>query len=195
MIESRMPSISERITKRTAVFLKKKLLGDRTDDTPLQKVYKICEAKQSRGFRFIQNLLVPTAALPSLTEKFETEQGTKAVTYRSINPGLKVHPVYLSHEYIDERARITFSRLRLSSHNLKVETGRWSRIAHDERLCGCDGGVEDKSHVLLACPKTEAVRMKFNVDVTVMNDIGTLMDALDVNVLIPFVDCCIKIFK
>ena len=108
---------------------------------------------------------------------------------------MKVHPVYTSHKYIDERARIAFSRLRLSSHSLKVETGRWSRIAQDERLCACGGGVEDESHVLLACPKTEAVRLKFNVDVSVMNDIGTLMDSLDVNVLIPFVDCCMKYFN
>ena len=195
MIECGMPSISERIAKRTAAFLKKKLLGNRPEGTPLQKIYEICEAKQTRGYRFLHGLLVPTAARPSLTEKFANEQGTKAATYRSMNPELKVHPVYLSHEYIDERARITFSRLRLSSHSLKVETGRWSRIAHDERLCGCGGGVEDESHVLLVCPKTEAVRRKFNVDVTVMNDVVTLMDALDVNVLIPFVDCCMKMFK
>ena len=66
----------------------------------------------------------------------------------------------------------------------------------DERLCGCGSGVEDESHVFLVCPiKTEAVRHKFNVDTTVMNEIGTLMDSLDVNVLIPFVNCCMKVFK
>ena len=197
MIESGMPSISERITKRTSVFLKKKLLGDHdhADETPLQKIYKICEAKQTRGYKFFRKILTPTVALPSRTEKFANEQGTKAVTYRSINPGLKVHPVYLSNEYINERARITFSRFRLSSHSLKVETGRWSRIVEDERLCGCGIGVQDESHVLLVCPKTEAIRLKFNVDTNVMNDIGTLMDSLDVNVLIPFVDCCMKVFK
>ena len=65
----------------------------------------------------------------------------------------------------------------------------------DERLCGCGIGVQDESHVLLVCPKTEAIRLKFNVDTNVMNDVGTLMDSLDVNVLIPFVDCCMKVFK
>ena len=189
MIQSGMPLISERITKRTAAFLKKKLHGDHADETPLQKIYKICEAKQTRGYKFLQQLLTPTLVLPSLPEKFANEQGTKAVTYRSINPGLKVHPVYLSNEYINERARITFSRFRLSSHSLKVETGRWSRIDENERLCECGSGVQDESHVLLVCPKTEVVRQKFNVNTTVMNDIGTLMDSLDVNMLIPFVDC------
>ena len=55
--------------------------------------------------------------------------------------------------------------------------------------------MEDKSHVLLVCPKTKAVRRKFSVDVTIMNDVGALMDSLDVNVLIPFVDCCMKMLK
>ena len=128
-------------------------------------------------------------------EKFANENETKAVTDRALNPELKVHPVYDSAEYIDERARIAFTRLRLSSHSLKIETGRWSRIASEERLCGCGLAVESEEHVLLNCSKTEEVRRKFHIDTASVRDIGLLMDSVDVKVLIPFVDCCLRIFK
>ena len=106
-----------------------------------------------------------------------------------------MHPIYYSKEYIDERARLTVTKLRLSSHNLKVETGRWSRIALENRLCECGTDVEDEKHVLLACPKTDFAREKFNVRNDVYTNVGVLMDSLDVNVLVPFVDCCLKVFK
>ena len=88
-----------------------------------------------------------------------------------------------------------FTRLRLSSHSLKIETGRWSRIASEERLCGCGLAVESEEHVLLECSKTEEVRRKFHIDPAVVTDISLLMDSVDVKVLIPFVDCCLRIFK
>ena len=108
---------------------------------------------------------------------------------------LRVHPVYTSKDYIDEKARITFIRLRLSSHSLKIETGRWSRVAREERLCGCGLAVEIEEHVLLERAKTENMRQKFNIDTSVVDGIGALMDSVDVKVLIPFGDCCMQIFK
>ena len=137
---------------------------------------------------------IQPARIP-LSERFMTERGTKAETYRLLNPELKVHPVYTTKEYVDERARISFTQLRLSSHSLKVETGRWSRIAREERLCQCGGSIEDEEHVLLRCPKTNDAREKFHVNPEEFADIGSLMNNLDVNVLIPFVDCCMRAFK
>jgi hypothetical protein len=194
-IESGMPTVSERIFKITAKFVKKELLVEQVDRTPLQKVFDICKMKRTRGYKFMSKLLLPTETQPSVLEKFVNESGTKAETYRTLNPELKVHPVYASAEYIDERARIAFTRLRLSSHSLKIETGRWSRIDREERLCGCGLAVENEEHVLLECPKTESVREKFHIDTALVNDMGLLMDSVDVKVLIPFVDCCLRIFK
>ena len=199
LIESGMSSLSEMIRKRTLAFTKKELLVEMNDKTPLQKIYKICEEKQSRGYKYLRNLMLPNEARSevrsSLTESFMNENGSKAVTYRSLNPELKLHPIYYSKEYIDERARLTFTKLRLSSHSLKVETGRWSRIALENRVCGCGTGVENEEHVLLSCPKTDFARKKFDVRSDVYTNVGVLMDSLDVNVLVPFVDCCMKVFK
>ena len=198
LIESGMSTVGEKIRKRSAAFLKKELLVDQLDETPLKKIYKICEGKQTRGYKYIRNLMMPSEiqpAQPSLLQTFANERGTKAATYRTINPDLKVHPVYVSKEYVDERARITFTKLRLSSHSLKVETGRWSRIAPEDRLCGCGGAVEDEEHVLLLCPKTEFARQRFHVDSDTYGNIGELMNSLDVKVMVPFVDCCMQAFS
>ena len=165
----------------------------------MQKIYKICEHHQSSGFKYLKNLMLPDEAQnianQSVTELLTNAQGSKAITYRTINPELKVHPIYCTQQYVNERARLTFTKLRLSSHSLKVETGRWSRIPRENRLCECGNAVEDEEHVLLFCPKTDLARAKFNVSRDVYPNIGVLMDTLDIMVLVPFVDLCMNVFK
>ena len=198
LIESGLPTIAEQIRKRTAAFAKKELLNDHREETPLMKIYGICGLKQTRGYRFIRDTMNPLEIQQPrvpLSQAFLSERGSKAQTYKMLNTELKVHPVYTSKNYINERARIAFTRLRLSSHSLKVETGRWSRIAREERLCRCGGEVEDEEHVLLRCPETNFAREKFHVSLEEYTNIGLLMNNLDVNVLIPFVDCCMRVFK
>ena len=198
MIETGLPSISERIRKRTAKFAKKELLDELRDETPLKRIFRICEEKRSRGYRYICNQMMPLETHPTRVTPLQTflnEQGSKAETYRSLNPDLKVHPVYITNDYIDEKARVTFTRMRLSSHNLKVETGRWSRIAREDRICACGEAIEDEEHVLLRCQKTDFVREKFHVDSNEYASISVLMDNLELNMLIPFVDCCMRVFK
>ena len=93
----------------------------------------------------MRNVMMPSetrTVQPSLlqTQTFMNERGIKAETYIVMNPESKVHPVYVSRDYVNEKARITFTKLRLSSHSLKIETGRWSRITQEDRLCECGGG-------------------------------------------------------
>ena len=185
MIETGFPSISERIRKRTARFARKELLDDLRDETPLKRIFRICEQKRTRGYRYMFDQLTPVETQPDqapLSQIFLNERGSKAESYRLLNPTLKVHPVYTSHDYIDERARVTFTKMRLSSHSLKIETGRWSRIPRDDRLCGCGEAIQDEEHVLLRCPKTDFAREKFHVDRNVYTSIAALMDTLEVKV-------------
>ena len=51
---------------------------------------------------------------------------------------------------IPEFVRIYITRLRLSSHTLKIETGRWSRIPRDSRLCDCQK-IQTESHIIEDC--------------------------------------------
>ena len=86
------------------------------------------------------------------------------MTYSIINPDCVQHCVY-SHRtcdnlYIPEVYRLYFTRMRLSSHMLKIETGRWSRIARERRLCNC-GSIQDERHVLCDCLLTDDCRLAF----------------------------------
>ena len=94
-----------------------------------------------------------------INEKILTATSSKRLAYKSINPDLKVHPMY-SDPMICEAHRITTTRLRVGSHRLKIETGRWMRIPQEERLCPC-GAIQTEEHVLCHCPLSEQIRAKF----------------------------------
>ena len=74
-----------------------------------------------------------------------------------------MHAACTSLDYVDERERLVFTRFRLSSHHLKIETGRWARIEVERRVCDCEGGIQNELHVLLKCAKTEEVRVRFGI--------------------------------
>ena len=51
-------------------------------------------------------------------------------------------------------------KLTISSHELRIETGRYDNVPHDERLCGlfnCNR-IEDGTHFLLDCPSFSSRR-------------------------------------
>ena len=92
--------------------------------------------------------------------------GSKSVYYCDINTSLEVHPMYEASE-VKEHDRICSTRLRLSSHDLAIEKGRWSRTRRENRLCSC-GEVQTEEHIVCSCAKTEAVRV-LNTDVDFSN--------------------------
>ena len=77
-----------------------------------------------------------------------------------LNPSLQQHKLYKNNT-LKEHQRIEFTRYRVSSHNLKVETGRWSRVDRGNHVCPCNiGGIQDESHVLFKCELTRSLREK-----------------------------------
>ncbi|KAK7028015.1 hypothetical protein SK128_012938 [Halocaridina rubra] len=62
------------------------------------------------------------------------DTASKFVNYRSeLNSGLDVHKIYKKSVYIPDYLRVSFTRLKLMSHTLKIETGRWSRLPREQR--------------------------------------------------------------
>ena len=103
-------------------------------------------------------------SVQELKENIRSSERSKFKTYRDIN--LKMEKPDLYNLDIPEHMRIKVTRFRLSSHNLKIETGRWSRIPRDNRLCGC-GEIQTERHVVEACCLTTHIRHKYgytNVD-------------------------------
>lgn len=43
------------------------------------------------------------------------------------------------------------ARMQHSAHRLRVETGRWTKVAREERVCDCGSGVESEWHAIVAC--------------------------------------------
>ena len=84
------------------------------------------------------------------------EGRTKLRTYREINPDFEINDIYID-KNINELERIKVTRLRLSSHNLAIETGRWSRLARERRLCQCRE-IQTEFHVICTCELTETCR-------------------------------------
>ena len=73
--------------------------------------------------------------------------------------------MYIMSPYIPEHLLIAFTRVCLSSHRLRIETGRWARIPRERRLCDC-GAVQAEEHVLVRCPLTETPRCRYGKAVT-----------------------------
>ena len=48
-------------------------------------------------------------------------------------------------------------------HNLKIETGRWSRIPCIARVCHCNNtGIQSENHVLIECSLTQNLRLRYS---------------------------------
>ena len=98
---------------------------------------------------------------------------TKRALYCKINPQLESPELYKNND-IKEFQRIQVTRYRLSSHNLKVETGRWSRIDRENRTCSCEhGGIQDEEHVTSVCGLTTELRERYRINDLQFEDLFT----------------------
>ena len=88
---------------------------------------------------------------------------SRRITYCNvINIDLSIHNIYTYKHNIYELYRTAFTRFRVSSHMLAVETGRWNRrgrgrLPMEERLCSC-GLVQSEEHVISSCPLSQSLR-------------------------------------
>ena len=93
---------------------------------------------------------------------------TKLRLYLTMNPDLNVHPLYEttdSNSIIEDNLRMTFTRVRLCSHRLRSETGRWNRVPADQRFCPhCDSNSIQNEEHLFQCPATLPIREMYGVD-------------------------------
>ena len=120
--------------------------------------------------RYIKDLLdepdgIIESDLPIKTRVLASTR-TKAVTYRSFNPDLLVHSIYTTDNEIimDDDLRTAFTRFRLSSHRLKIETGRWARIDPENRVCQCGEDVQSEEHVLCQCSLVNEIRKSYGCE-------------------------------
>ena len=169
-------------------------------EEPFQIVYEMCKNANSKGFKFLQKVMNGNDSVDSL-EKIAISirsnvNATKLQTYCSeLNPGLERHDAYGKSVFLPDYIRVAFTRLRLMSHNLKVETGRWCRLPRRERVCQCDRAkVQDEKHVLLECPLSAHVRQRQRYQTLPLDSISSLMNCKNVIDLCNFVNDTLNIY-
>ena len=171
LIESGYPSLEALVRSRQQSFIKKQLQErDGMLDDPLMHALSITHRDNPVLSRYIKSLLdgpddIIQADLQQRKERMRASGKTKIQTYCAINPELSVHPMYKNPVGERDYLRISFTRFRTSSHSLKIETGRWSRIPRDQRTCVCNEGVQTEEHVLTACPSVNDIKLKYHLNI------------------------------
>ena len=161
LIEAGQPSISQLIksSQKNMIY---KLTSRRVDieDDPLMFALETARRAKTPCAKYIDSLAdfsyndetlhLHTAVRRSTRTKFKSY-------CEQMNPSLTVHPIYTDSN-IPEFKRIVTTKIRLSSHNLQIEKGRWSCKPREERLCTC-GAIQDEQHILAHCPLNLSIRL------------------------------------
>ena len=167
LVEAGLPEVAATILARRKTFMRK-FTEKMTGDEPL--ACALClgeETEMGRLLREAQNTDGDPEELSR--QRLQTQcreraaTSTRFATY--LNRTLTVHAVYTQRHAVPDSMRVDLSRLRLSSHRLRVETGRWARIPREERICSCElAELQDEEHVILRCPKTRGIRESVTYD-------------------------------
>ena len=93
--------------------------------------------------------------------KIENSEESMCTRYKTIC-GTETCSILYQH-YMDDTKRKTVTRWRLSSHKLKIETGRYSRpyTKRDDRLCKVCNVIEDESHAIYDCKAHNIIRENY----------------------------------
>ena len=197
LLEGGFPELESLVLKRRVNFITK-FMRTSSGDEPLHDVLNMCIGHNTRAYRVLQvarhfNGDPVILNRQTLMEKCVARRGSssKTDTYLSLNGELSVHDVYKRSMYIPDYQRVALTRFRLSSHRLRIETGRWIRVPRDQRLCMCDLGVQDEYHVIFICPLTLHARHNFGMHT--ISDWTTLFKT-DSSVLCEFIHTLLGLF-
>ncbi len=137
------------------------------DDDPFMFMLSVARDNNTPGSRYIDSVMTHVQSsfivdsLNSIKDNVRTANGSKFKTYCETNPEMIKHCMYTNGQ-IPEWHRIPYSRFRLSAHRLKVETGRWSRIPREARLCDCGiHQVQDEKHFIETCLYLIDLRLEY----------------------------------
>ena len=169
-IESGYPPLSAIVKSKQRTFFAK-MFNTRVDmsDDPLGFVLKLVLNSRYNTKKYLNSLInninVDDRQYESEQLKINlrrSETSRRIVYCNTINPNLNAHCIYVAKHNIFEVHRIAFTRFRVSSHSLAVETCRWNRrgrgrLPMEERLCSC-GLVQSEEHVVSTCPVSQHIR-------------------------------------
>ena len=173
-VESGYVSLKAIVKKKQRKFFVK-MYSERfnLDDDPLSFALKLVLNNRYNTRTYLDNLINDNSIddfqsdMQSLKNSILTSESSRRIVYRdTMNTNLSVHNIYSKRHNICEFHRVAFTRLRVSSHSLAVETGRWNRrgrgrLPMEERLCSC-GDIQSEVHVLSHCPVSQHIRDEYD---------------------------------
>ena len=164
LVEADMPPLNDLIIGRRKSFMEKFLHRESTD-SPLHDALAVTREVSSAGLRAFRSYDDYTNVNLAGIIAQKAMQHSRFAVYMDLNPSLTQPDVYRSNA--KDSLRIAYSRMRLSSHRLRIETGRWNRppTPRELRVCPCGGGVQDEQHVLCECSLSNHLRVRFHVNV------------------------------
>lgn len=175
LVEAGLPSLEALVKHRQSKFLRKMFVyrDGMSDTDPLMFTLAYMKDNCESIDRYIQDVIQKEDYIADDRDDLCRQlrdippERTKLHLYSRLNPDLSVHPLYQvtdSQSCVEDNLRITFSRIRLCSHRLRSETGRWNRVPSEQRFCPhCeDQSIQDEEH-LLQCPATLPLRTEYTV--------------------------------
>jgi hypothetical protein len=169
LVELGLGDAKSYIRQRQSKFLHKLISHSEYGESIVAKVIKMAMDRRTSSGKLLRTLLdngpnhdYVGECLNRIKIKIQSATTSRRMTYLCLNPELAAAKIY-DDCLVKEHHRVAFTRLRLSSHRLRIETGRWSRIPVDQRLCEC-GEVQTEDHVLFHCPMTVNIREKYDID-------------------------------
>ena len=144
LVELGLPPVAAIIKDKQMRFFQTMLRARSTmTDEPFIYCLNLTLNSRNKTARYMTTVLdyqgdVLTLALDRVRDNVLTTTTSKRQAYVLMNPSLSVHNVYTNMDLsvqVPEHQRLAFSRLRVISHNLQIETGRWACIIRENRLC------------------------------------------------------------
>ena len=140
-------------------FLKLTKLNE--NEALVKSIMKICGDLDI--IKFYQSLQGNNRSIDIEKRKLDTRNSIETMTKRYVELTNNEYCYDVYESYIREDLRTIITRWRLSSHDLKIERGRYLNISREERLClFCDDCIEDENHALFYCNAYTNQRRRFS---------------------------------
>ena len=201
-IETGIPNAKSVIVDRQRAYFRK-LRANHTNDYIANTIEMAIRLRTPMGKR-IQQISSPehvetqetTVFFDNLKSRVRLSPSTRRKSYTSLNPNYEPS-LFLSLQPgvpIPEQRLVSVHRLRLGSHHLRVETGRWSRTPAEERVCHCGPYIQDEKHVLLECQFSSDFRRNMNVNYATLEELFN-QTAERLPIIAEYCDLVFKLYR